>query len=124
VATDSKAQNLWFMFCRPTITLRFLATGDNFDTLEKVFRVSKSSLTKMIPETCRSIILVLQDYIKVNYSRKRNKVEYTCLFNFLTKSVQHGKGIVMYRSLCYKEENVNDILICYRLQIQLRNGSE
>jgi len=61
----SPQSNFSVLVLRLTITLRFLATGDSWEPLETTFGVSKSSITKIVPETCRAIILSLVDYIKV-----------------------------------------------------------
>lgn len=50
---------------RLALTLRYLATGDSFASLSLVFRISKSSISHIIPEVCTAIIEVLQDYIQV-----------------------------------------------------------
>jgi len=47
------------------LTLRYLATGDSFASLSLIFRISKSSISYIIPEVCAAIIEVLQDYIQV-----------------------------------------------------------
>lgn len=51
---------------RLALTLRYLATGDSFASLSLLFKVSKSSISSIIPEVCTAIIDELQDYIKVN----------------------------------------------------------
>lgn len=48
------------------ITLAFLATGTNFRILSVMFRVSKSSISKIIPKVCEAIYSALKDYIKVS----------------------------------------------------------
>lgn len=50
---------------RLALTLRYLATGDSFASLSLVFKISKSSISHIIPEVCTAIIEVLQDYIQV-----------------------------------------------------------
>ena len=43
------------------VTLRFLATGENYTSLEYQFRISKSFLCDMIPYTCEMIFSLLKD---------------------------------------------------------------
>ncbi|KAL4104004.1 hypothetical protein QTP88_019317 [Uroleucon formosanum] len=50
---------------RLALTLRFLATGDSFTSLQYLFRISKSSISGIIPEVCDAISDSLQEYIKV-----------------------------------------------------------
>lgn len=41
---------------RVAITLRFLATGDSYMTLQYSFRVSHNTISGIVPETCRAIV--------------------------------------------------------------------
>lgn len=50
---------------RLAITLRFLATGDSYASLQYLFRVSISSISQIIPEVCAAIIEALDEYVKV-----------------------------------------------------------
>ncbi|XP_053615431.1 uncharacterized protein LOC128683450 [Plodia interpunctella] len=50
---------------RLLLTLRFLATGDSYVSLQYLFRISKQSISKIIPEVCEAIIDLLNDYVKV-----------------------------------------------------------
>ena len=43
------------------VTLRFLATGESYASLEYQFRISKSLLSNMIPYTCELIFSLLKD---------------------------------------------------------------
>ena len=61
--------------CIPTalklqITLRYLATGDSFASLECVYRVPKTTISKFLPEVLDAIYLYLKDYIKVSLKEK------------------------------------------------------
>lgn len=51
---------------RLSITLRYLATGNNFEDLKFISAVSPQSIGIIVMETCRAIINCLKDYIKVN----------------------------------------------------------
>jgi len=51
---------------RLTATLRYLATGRNYEDLKFSTLISPQSLGKIIPETCKAIFQVLRnDYMKV-----------------------------------------------------------
>jgi len=55
---------------RLTITLRFLATGESFRSLQYLFRVSEQSIGSIVIETCKALTSVLkQKYLKVILSR-------------------------------------------------------
>nr|CAI5868073.1 unnamed protein product [Callosobruchus analis] len=46
---------------RLSTTLRYLATGRNYEDLKFTTRISAQALGKIIPETCRAIIVVLKN---------------------------------------------------------------
>jgi hypothetical protein len=50
---------------RIAVILRFLATGDCYETLSTVFKMSKQLICKIIPGVCRAIF-ELKDYVQVN----------------------------------------------------------
>jgi hypothetical protein len=51
---------------RLALTLRFLATGDSYSSLQYLFRISKQSISSIIPEVCQALADVLKENIKVN----------------------------------------------------------
>lgn len=50
---------------RLAITMRYLATGDNYRSLHDLFKVSNSAITLIIPEVCEAISNALKDQMKV-----------------------------------------------------------
>lgn len=51
---------------RVMVTLRFLASGDTFKSLEFLFKVSDSAIQKIVPETSKAIYDTLKEqYLKV-----------------------------------------------------------
>ena len=51
---------------RLAITLRYLATGDSFQSLHFLFKVSPQLISTIIPEVCEALNKVLQTEIKVS----------------------------------------------------------
>lgn len=48
------------------LTLRFLASGDSFTSLQYTYRMSKQVISKFVPEVCAAIINALKDNVKVS----------------------------------------------------------
>lgn len=48
------------------LTLRFIASGDSYQSLEYVFKVSKQSISSIVPEVCIAIIDSLKHQIMVS----------------------------------------------------------
>lgn len=52
---------------RLAVTLRYLATGDNFRSLRYVFKMSDSTISEIVHETCIAIYTQLrEEYLKVS----------------------------------------------------------
>ncbi len=48
---------------RLVITLRFMATGDSFSSLMYTFKVSKSSVSRIVQDVCRALKDALKQYV-------------------------------------------------------------
>lgn len=51
---------------RLAVTLRFLATGDNYASLSYLFKMSPQVISTIIPEVCEALIQMLKDMVKVS----------------------------------------------------------
>ena len=61
VGPHIERQNMNYGICvsageQLAITLRFLATGDNYPTLQAAYRVNRSNVSKIVIQTCQAII--------------------------------------------------------------------
>lgn len=50
---------------RLALTLRFLASGDSFKSLQYLFKISAQLISAIVPEVCSALIKVLSSEIKV-----------------------------------------------------------
>jgi hypothetical protein len=46
------------------LTLRFLASGDWYVTLQYLFKNSKQAISCIVPEVCEALVEKLKDYIR------------------------------------------------------------
>ena len=51
---------------RLAVTLRLLATGDSYESLIYLTKMSKSTICIVIPEVCAAIYEALHDYVEVS----------------------------------------------------------
>ncbi|KAK7461651.1 hypothetical protein BaRGS_00038600 [Batillaria attramentaria] len=56
---------------RLAVTLRFLASGDSYQSLSFLYRIGRTTLGEIIPHTCRMIVKALDKYIKVPNSPEK-----------------------------------------------------
>lgn len=84
---------------RLAVTLRFLASGDSYMSLSYLFKISKQSIYKIVPEVCVSIIHVLKEYIKVSETIFHLNIIYIYIYidkyvinNFVTKNLKVTKN--------------------------------
>ena len=56
---------------RLTVTLRYLATGESYESLMYQFRIHKTTISKIIQEVCIAIYKVLQPiYMRFSSSKE------------------------------------------------------
>lgn len=70
---------------RLAVTLRFLATGDSFMSLQYLFRIPQSTISRIIPDVCDAIYKVLMpEFMKVISSissiRSTTKMNFISIF--------------------------------------------
>ena len=50
---------------RLTLTLRFLASVDSYVSLQYLFKISKQTISRIVPEVCEALVEKLMDYVQV-----------------------------------------------------------
>ncbi|XP_035918326.1 uncharacterized protein LOC118516502 isoform X2 [Anopheles stephensi] len=56
---------------RLLITLRYIAAGETFSSLQYLFRVSRSSISNIVKETCICLTKTLRSYVKLPSTKEQ-----------------------------------------------------
>lgn len=51
---------------RLAVTLRFLASGDSYQSLSYLFKISPQIISTIVPEVCEALIVALSEHLKVS----------------------------------------------------------
>jgi hypothetical protein len=65
------------------ITMRYLATGDSYKSLQYLYRVSASSICSFLPAVFDAIYEGLIEYIQVTILTKNNHALYNIMYYYL-----------------------------------------
>jgi len=63
---DTHLRNAISVQDRLAVTIRFLATGDSYSSLQYLFKISKQSISSIIPEVCQALVQALKENIQVS----------------------------------------------------------
>jgi len=61
---DTALRKSIFVQERLALTLRFLASGDSYVSLQYLFKISKQAISCIMPEVCEALVEKLKDYIQ------------------------------------------------------------
>lgn len=78
---------------RLAVTLRVLATGNFYGSLQYIFKISKQIILPIVPEVCCALIEALKDYVKVSKIDKANIIIFVYFFYYrYTMYINHKKN--------------------------------
>lgn len=64
---------------RLAVTLRFLASGDSYESLHFLFKISPQLISEIVLEVCKALVYILRNEIKVS-KNALNKFKYVYFF--------------------------------------------
>ncbi|RVE54881.1 hypothetical protein evm_000248 [Chilo suppressalis] len=82
---------------RLAITLRYLATGDNFRSLHYLFKISHQLISNIVHEVCASLLVVLKDEVKLPANEQewlQKEADFRDIFPHCIGSID-GKHVVI-----------------------------
>ena len=83
------------------VTLRFLATGDSFQSLMYLFSISKQSISAIVPKVCEALIDGLKNSVKVSLFHLyiHSKLLVTKQYNSCMYQILHKNSVYQEDSL-------------------------
>ena len=85
---DTRFRNAIPVSLRLAITLRFLATGDSYTSLQYVFKVSRQAISTIVMEVCPALIEGLRSHVKVSPNYK---------LHFIIITIYCGFGVYVWK---------------------------
>jgi len=91
---------------RLALTLRFLASGDSYVSLQHLFKISKQAVSCIVPEVCEALVEKLKDYIQVRqillfvFYERSLKLE--CYLNLIKYKFYRNTSVKKQAKLFYK----------------------
>ena len=86
------------------ITLRYLATGDSFRSLEYLYRVPKSTISSFLVQVLEAVYEVLQEFIKVSVNN--HSLLISAIYYFAIQNKYNNLGTNLHNRIKCLSDNI------------------